>query len=77
MENLENPAVTARDVIRFNRVQLRRAQLNLTNAQRRKDTSAVANIQKKIALYQYTISMAQLYILDSEYIKKAITEAGE
>lgn len=68
---------TPDDVIRFNRAHLRRAKTNLINAQKRRDTKAVANIQRKIALYKYTISLAECYKSDVDYTNKKITEAGE
>ena len=68
---------TPADVVRFNKVQLGRAKTNLFNAQKRGDRKAVANIQRKIAIYQYTIDMAQKYVAEGEYIAKQITEAGE
>ena len=71
------PVITPPDVIRFNRVQLKRAKTNLLNAQKRGDKKAVVNIQRKIAIYQYTIGIAQQYAFESDYIKKQIEEAGK
>lgn len=68
---------TPDDVIRFNKAHLRRAKTNLVNAQKRRDTKAVANIQRKIALYKYTIALVQQYISEGEYINKQIAEAGD
>lgn len=68
---------TPSDVVRFNKTQLGRAKTNLLNAQKRGDRKAVANIQRKMAIYQYTIDMAQRYITEGEYIAKQITEAGD
>lgn len=51
--------VTPKDVIRFNKARLRRAKINLENARNRRDIKAAANIQRKIAIYQWTIQMAQ------------------
>lgn len=65
------------DVVRFNKTQLGRAKTNLFNAQKRGDRRAVANIQRKMAIYQYTIDMAQRYITEGEYIAKQIAEAGD
>lgn len=65
------------DVVRFNKTQLGRAKTNLFNAQKRGDRRAVANIQRKMAIYQYTIDMAQRYIDEGEYIAKQISEAGD
>lgn len=65
------------DVVRFNKTQLGRAKTNLFNAQKRGDRRAVANIQRKMAIYQYTIDMAQRYIAEGEYINKQIAESGE
>lgn len=62
---------TPSDVVRFNKTQLGRAKTNLVNAQERGDRRAVSNIQRKIAIYQYTIDMAQRYTSESEYINKA------
>ena len=68
---------TPSDVVRFNKTQLGRAKTNLFNAQKRGDRRAVANIQRKMAIYQYTIEMAQHYIAEGEYIAKQISEAGD
>lgn len=68
---------TPSDVVRFNKIQLGRAKTNLVNAQKRGDKRAVANIQRKMAIYQYTIDMAQRYIDEGEYIAKQIAEAGD
>lgn len=65
------------DVVRFNKTQLGRAKTNLLNAQKRGDRRAVANIQRKMSIYQYTIDMAQRYITEGEYIAKQIAEAGD
>lgn len=67
---------TPSDVVRFNKTHLGRAKTNLFNAQKRGDRRAVANIQRKMAIYQYTIDMAQRYIAEGEYINKQISEAG-
>lgn len=68
---------TPSDVVRFNKTQLERAKNNLLNAQKRGDSTAATNIQRKIAIYQNTIAMAQRYIAEGEYIAKQIAEAGE
>lgn len=68
---------TPADVVRFNHTQLRRAKTNLLNAEKRVDKKAAANIKRKIAIYQYTIDLAQQYIYDGEYINKQIAEAGD
>lgn len=68
---------TPEDVIRFNKAHLRRAKTNLANAQKRRDTRAVANIQRKIALYKYTIGLAECYKSDVDYTRKKIDESGE
>lgn len=68
---------TPSDVVRFNKTQLGRAKTNLLNAQKRGDRRAVANIQRKMVIYQYTIDMAQRYIAEGEYIAKQISEAGD
>lgn len=65
------------DVIRYNKAQLRRAKTNLINAEKRGDKRAAAHIRRKIAIYQYTIDLAKLYIDDGAYINKKIAEAGE
>ena len=74
---VENFVATPSDVVRFNKVQLRRAKTNLVNAQNRGDKRAVTNIQRKMAIYQYTVDMAQQYISEGEYINKQIAEAGD
>lgn len=68
---------TPSDVVRFNKIQLGRAKTNLVNAQKRGDKKATANIKRKIAIYQYTIALAQYYISEGEYINKQTTEAGD
>ena len=68
---------TPSDIVRFNKTQLGRAKTNLLNAQKRGDRRAVANIQRKMTIYQYTIDMAQRYIAEGEYINKQIAEAGD
>lgn len=74
---IETFVATPSDVVRFNKTQLGRAKTNLLNAQKRGDRRAVANIQRKMAIYQYTIDMAQRYIAEGEYINKQIAEAGD
>jgi hypothetical protein len=74
---VENFVVTPSDVVRFNKTQLKRAKTNLVNAQKRGDKRAVANIQRKMTIYQYTVDMAQQYISEGEYINKQIAEAGD
>lgn len=74
---VENFVATPSDVVRFNKTQLGRAKTNLVNAQKRGDKRAVANIQRKMFIYQYTIDMAQRYISEGEYIAKQIAEAGD
>lgn len=69
--------VTAAEVVRFNRALLNRAKGNLINAQQRGDSKAAANIERKIAIYEYTISMAEYYGDEGLYINKHITEAGD
>lgn len=74
---VENFVAAPPDVVRFNKVQLRRAKTNLVNAQKRGDRRAMANIQRKMTIYQYTIDMAKRYIAEGEYIAKQISETGE
>lgn len=69
--------ITPTDVIRFNKAHLNRAQTNLVGAETRGDTRAAANIARKIAIYQYTISLAECYTQDTDYINKHVAEAGE
>lgn len=69
--------VSPKDVIRFNRIQLKRAKINLENAKNRRDNRAVANIQRKIAIYDWTIRVVQYYGLQGEDLSKKIAEAGE
>lgn len=59
-ENVDS-FVTPMDIVRFNRAQLKRAIVNLSNAQKRKDEKAVVNIQRKILLYESTISIVEQY----------------
>nr|DAH81307.1 MAG TPA: hypothetical protein [Bacteriophage sp.] len=62
LEDVETSfVVTSSDVIRFNKIQLIRAKTNLLNAEKRGDKRAAANIRRKMAIYQYTIEMAQQY----------------
>lgn len=74
---VENFVATPSDVVRFNKTQLRRAKTNLVNALKRGDKRAVANIQRKMTIYQYTVDMAKQYISEGEYINKQIDEAGD
>jgi hypothetical protein len=74
---VETFVATPSDVVRFNKTQLRRAKTNLVNALKRGDKRAVANIQRKMTIYQYTVDMAQQYISEGEYINKQIAEAGD
>lgn len=78
-EGLKTPAVkraTPTDVIKFNKAQIRRAKVNLENAKNRRDARAVANIRRKIAVYELTISMAEYYQKQGEYIQKQIEDSG-
>lgn len=61
---VESFVATLSDIVRFNKTQLRRAQTNLVNAQKRGDRRAVTNIQRKMTIYQCTVDMAQRYIAD-------------
>lgn len=74
---VENFVATPSSVVRFNKTQLKRAKTNLVNAQKRGDKRAVANIQRKMTIYQYTVDMAQRYISEGEEINKQIAEAGD
>lgn len=47
--------VTSSDVVRFNKIQLIRANTNLLNAEKRGDKRAAENIRRKMDIYQYTI----------------------
>lgn len=69
--------ITPEDVLRYNRAQLRKALINLTQAERRNDTEAATNIQRKVKLFEYTINMVQCYIDDGKYINKKIEESGD
>lgn len=73
---VESFVVTPSDVVQFNKTQLERAKTNLVNAQKRGDKRAVANIKRKMAIYQYIIDMTQQYIDEGEYIDKQIAKAG-
>lgn len=65
------------DVIRFNTVQHNRAQQNLIRAENRGDVKAVANIRKKIAIYQYTLQVANYYQQLGVDIIHQIHESGD
>lgn len=71
------PVVTAADVVRFNKAQLVRAKLNLFNAERRGDKRAAANIKRKMAVYEYTINLAEYYHVVELDIRKKIEEYGK
>lgn len=71
------PVVTAADVVRFNKAQLGRAKLNLFNAEKRGDKRATANIERKMAIYQYMIAMATYYNEQGLEIQKKIQESGD
>lgn len=51
--------VTRNDCIRHFQVLERRAQINLENAIKRGDTKAIANINRKIEIYQFTIGLLE------------------
>lgn len=68
--------VTPKDVIRFNKSLLKRAKINLNTAKNRRDIKAVANIQRKIAIYRYVIGMAEYYDSQGREISKSIEEVG-
>lgn len=71
------PVVTAADVVRFNKAQLVRAKLNLFNAEKRGDKRAAANIKRKMAVYEYTINLAEYYNVVELDIRKKIEEYGK
>lgn len=50
-----------KDIIRYNKAQLKRANLNLDNAEKRGDTRAVKNILRKIGIYELTIELVSKY----------------
>ena len=68
---------TPADVVKFNKTKLGRAKTNLINAEKRGDKKATVNIKRKIAIYQYTITLVQQYISEGEYINKQTTETGD
>lgn len=68
---------TSADVIRFNKAHLKRAKINLLNAEKRGDKRAIANIKRKMTIYQYTIRMAEYYCIEGEDIAKKIAETGD
>lgn len=47
------PPATPDEVLKFCRVQIRRCAVNLENAKKRGDTTAVAHLERKLAVYQY------------------------
>ena len=69
--------ITPDDVLRFNKAQIHRANCNLFNAEKRGDKIAVENIKRKIALYRYTLQIAEYYKNVMQYDLKKIQEAGE
>lgn len=69
--------ITVEDIIKFNTKNCKRAQQNLINAEKRGDSKAVANIKRKIAVYQATISVAEYYQIAGIDIAKRIRESGE
>lgn len=68
--------VLLKDIIRYNKAALKRAQTNLVNAQSRRDHRAVSNIQRKIKIYQATISIAEYYTSQGVDIQQKIEESG-
>lgn len=62
--------VAPANVVRFNKAQLKRAKINLLNAEKR-------NIKRKMAIYRYTISMAEYYCSECRDIAKKIAETGD
>lgn len=51
--------VTMTDCIKHFQVLERRAQINLDNAVKRKDTRAINNLNRKIEIYQFTIGILE------------------
>ena len=49
--------IEPREAIKFYRTQLKRCKINLDGAKNRRDFKAVANIQRKINMYEYTIEV--------------------
>lgn len=47
------------EALKFFQSKLKRAQINLENAKKRGDTTAAGNIERKIKIYNYTISIIE------------------
>lgn len=52
------PPATAAEAMRFCKSQLKRCRINLHNAETRKDERAVANLQRKLTVYEYLYKLA-------------------
>lgn len=52
-ETQVNPPATAEEAFAFCDLQLKRCNVNLTNARDRGDNRAVANLERKLAVYQF------------------------
>ena len=59
--------IEPKEAIKFYRTQLKRCRVNLEGAKDRRDYKAVANIQRKINMYEYTIEV--MYALLRETYK--------
>lgn len=57
--------IDTKEAIKFFKIQLNRCKINLQGARDRRDQRAAANIQRKIEIYQFTISALQ--VLDRGY----------
>lgn len=53
-----NPPATAKEAEAFCRVQIKRCNMNLTNAKDRGDKRAVVHLERKLAVYEYLMQMS-------------------
>lgn len=58
--------IDPKEAIKFYQVQLNRCKINLRGAQDRQDERAASNIQHKMEIYEYTISV----LSGTEEVKK-------
>lgn len=57
--------IEPKEAIKFYRTQLKRCRVNLEGAKDRRDYKAVANIQRKINMYEYTIEVMYNVLRDT------------
>lgn len=54
-----NPPATAEEAKAFCRIQIKRCTVNLANAKDRRDKRAIANLERKLAVYQFLHRMVK------------------